>query len=690
MDNVLVAPKYLPGFIEIPAEKLHFSFTGKGGIELESTLDLPIGTEDILTKTYYSDLLISYPGYYKIGIINYKKGYGFLTEFVLLHDQEKIFEHNNNGVTFGEKVSASFTPTNAEHLTNKAYVDQKTNQALDEANTYTDDKMVFRMRYRGDFSSGNIYNECDVVRYLNGLYSFRQIISPLPCPLPTDTVYWDKIGVIDLPPEDLSKKVLSLVNNPIQGSGVFQGLLLTQEKRLKGYGIWNTATGGFFSATLFLAGDFSTNIPYPQWKFKEVVVGRDNVYAIAEDGNVFVMGNNDTGQLGTGNTTDLQFLTQLSFFMGSTRVKKIIPAPNSFNFSVGACFFITEGSEFLYACGLSTTRWGNPGSESGGYLGTNQGNVNVPTPTQVGSMFGWKAVSPSTVFGHCLGIVGTDRRLYSWGRNNKGALGTGNTTIQTTPFNTNLTNIAGCLAVSQRNQSALTDMQYSLAWNTSGQLFFAGEATNGQKGDGTTTQLNTFTQISSGGLSSEFVLKAVAPQSFNATVHVLTQSGKIFTTGFSTQGQTARNVTTQQNTYGQALTEAGFPNDKFTDVKAGMTGGLTTFFIAKARWNNKDYLLGCGNLASVLRAQTSGNLAGNTLVYSLLMGCVWDAITDFDITQGSSPYDTDNNVYIIRVLLPNGDVYSLGAGFHSTFNDLNPKASSGSPCYNPLPQKVIL
>lgn len=127
--------------------------------------------------------------------------------------------------------------------------------------------------------------------------------------------------------------------------------------------------------------------------------GATHSAAITSNSVLWTWGNNDYGQLGTGNT-DAQLLP--------TKV----PGDNWKHVVVGYNYTIalTNDGE-LYA-------WG---SNEYGQLG--QGNtIDLLVPTQIGTDSGWVAVD--TQYYHCVALD-SNRQIWTWGKNNYGALGSG-------------------------------------------------------------------------------------------------------------------------------------------------------------------------------------------------------------------------------------------------------------------------
>ena len=137
--------------------------------------------------------------------------------------------------------------------------------------------------------------------------------------------------------------------------------------------------------------------------------------AIKTNGTLWSWGRNSTGQLGLGNTTDYSSPKQV----GSGTTWLLAVASGSYTTSWSNVFAIkTDGT--LWAWGGNVY----------GSLGL--GNTTAySSPKQVGALTNWLKISAS--YGGGTIAVKTDGTLWTWGRNNLGQLGLGNTTYYSSP-----------------------------------------------------------------------------------------------------------------------------------------------------------------------------------------------------------------------------------------------------------------
>jgi len=132
-------------------------------------------------------------------------------------------------------------------------------------------------------------------------------------------------------------------------------------------------------------------------------------FAIKTDGTLWAWGFNSSGELGLGNTTNY------------SSPKQVGALTNWSN--------ISSGGESTLAVKTDGTLW-SWGYNGFGTLGLS--NVtDYSSPKQVGSLTTWKKVYVTPQQGAA--AIKTDGTLWTWGRNNYGQLGLGNTTYYSSP-----------------------------------------------------------------------------------------------------------------------------------------------------------------------------------------------------------------------------------------------------------------
>lgn len=256
----------------------------------------------------------------------------------------------------------------------------------------------------------------------------------------------------------------------------------------------------------------------------------------------YCWGENNNGQLGTGNNTDL-----------------LIPglvAGGYTDWVALAMGGINETTQVEHTCGVRSNGrlycWGHNGD---GQLGSNN-NTSYNAPNEVnGATTDWAMVSAGAWHTCALKTTG---RLYCWGWGNNGALGTGSYTTRLIPFE-----VSGVAT-----DWAFVDAggQNTCAIKTTGRLYCWGVNGNGSIGNGNTTQYNTPQEVS--GATTDWVKVSVGHR---AACGIRT-SGRLYCWGFGGYGQLGNGtLTVTQNT----PTEV---SGGFTDwVEVAVGGGANAF-----------------------------------------------------------------------------------------------------------------
>ncbi|MCQ9377948.1 hypothetical protein [Methyloversatilis sp. XJ19-49] len=208
-------------------------------------------------------------------------------------------------------------------------------------------------------------------------------------------------------------------------------------------------------STLQRTAPVSVNLP-PGVSTLRVTAGRIHTLAQGSDGKLYAWGNNLYYQLGDGSFTDRPTPLPVVFPTGVSALG--VAAGHYHNLARGS-----DGK--LYA-------WGDNGS---GQLG-NGSTAYSRTPMLVSLPAGVSALSVAAGDYHSLAL-GSDGKLYAWGRNYYGQLGGGSITLRTTPEPVSLP--AGVSVV-----RLAAGFDHSLAVGSDGQVFAWGRNADGQLGNG--------------------------------------------------------------------------------------------------------------------------------------------------------------------------------------------------------------
>lgn len=200
--------------------------------------------------------------------------------------------------------------------------------------------------------------------------------------------------------------------------------------------------------------------------WSHVTCGIWHTTAIKSDGTLWSWGKNSQGQLGTGNTTNFSSPVQI----GALTDWAIAQAGSYFTLAVK-----TDGT--LWS-------WGN-----GNFGSLGLGNTTFySSPKQVGALTNW-AYPLISGGAEGSGATKTDGTIWSWGKNNHGQLGTGNTTYYSSP----------------KQVGALTNWLYyyrysenSAAIKTDGTIWTWGRGVFGAIGDNTDISRSSPVQVGTG------------------------------------------------------------------------------------------------------------------------------------------------------------------------------------------------
>ena len=243
----------------------------------------------------------------------------------------------------------------------------------------------------------------------------------------------------------------------------------------------------------------------------------DRTWAVTTDGKLFGCGSGAGGAQGNGSTTNVTSFTQR---LDNETVASVTCSGNN------TWAVTTDGK--LFGCGQNS--YGQQGD------GTTN---NVTTFTQ--RLDNETVANVYSGGGYATWVVTTDGKLFGCGSGNGGAQGDGTSTNVTT-FTQRLS--GETIASVSTNIDISNSSGTTWAVTTDGKLFGCGSNTDGQQGDGTTTNVTTFTQRLSG--------QTIASVSSSIiTIWAVTTDGKLFGCGDNDQGQQGDGTTTDVKTFTQ-------------------------------------------------------------------------------------------------------------------------------------------
>jgi alpha-tubulin suppressor-like RCC1 family protein len=205
----------------------------------------------------------------------------------------------------------------------------------------------------------------------------------------------------------------------------------------------------------------------------QISAGNSHALALDSSGKVYAWGNNANGQLGDGTATQRLLPVVVSISSSSALNGKTIVLISAGN--VHSLALDSAGQ--VYA-------WGN---NANGKLGDGTMNqrvfpvaVNVSTSS---ALNGKTVVQISAGNAHSL-AVDSAGQVYAWGGNTNGRLGDGTTTNQLLPV---AVNVSTSSALNGKTITQVSASTHSFAVDSAGQVYAWGSNSNGQLGDGTTT-----------------------------------------------------------------------------------------------------------------------------------------------------------------------------------------------------------
>ncbi|MBS1992676.1 MAG: hypothetical protein JSS83_19290 [Cyanobacteria bacterium SZAS LIN-3] len=288
--------------------------------------------------------------------------------------------------------------------------------------------------------------------------------------------------------------------------------------------------------------DPNTTIPPASANIVDWALTNANLYVVYDNGWAYSAGDNAYGQLGHGDAVSRGFLKRIeSFVTAGVSVTKVwAQGGYTTTNGGGSAFFLTNDFR-LWGVGLNTA----------GQLGTG-GVANVSTPVDVSNVSGH--VLDQSAASHVIDVkmatVSTFISTYLLfnsgkvmvaGYNVQGQLGVGTTTNVTTGFTSalNSSSVAITNAASISANGGSTAAGNALIVDTSGNVWTTGYNLHGELGQGTTTNLNKFTQVSAlSGIASAKIFGGLT-----GSAYALTTAGVLWTWGSTNLNQIFKNLT---------------------------------------------------------------------------------------------------------------------------------------------------
>lgn len=243
----------------------------------------------------------------------------------------------------------------------------------------------------------------------------------------------------------------------------------------------------------------------------QLSAGRLSNCAVSSAGHVYCWGFNGDGQLGDGTTsTPLSpVATDESGLAGGTLFSQVSVGYDS------SCAVTTTGG--VYCWGANATGQLGDGTTTGSSVPVAVTGLGPDTVSQISVGDGFACA------------VTTTNGMYCWGNNGSGQLGNGTTTAAHAATAVSL----GGLSIAR----VTTGLAHTCALTTTGAAYCWGSNSFGQLGDGTNTQRNTPTAVSTSGVLSSVTLARIASGSASYHTCAVSTAGAAYCWGRNSDGQ---------------------------------------------------------------------------------------------------------------------------------------------------------
>lgn len=253
---------------------------------------------------------------------------------------------------------------------------------------------------------------------------------------------------------------------------------------------------------------------------KDFVIAHASSWVLLSNGWVYSAGQNQSGQLGHGDTTARSIFTRIEYFVtNSITVDKIFCAGsrNAVNY---ACAFFVNAAGNVWSCGYNAA----------GQLGVGD-TTNRTTPTAIsGAISGVVDITIGASNQASVFLRTADGSLYSCGVNTYGCLGLGDTTNRSAfTLVTGITNVAEVACTSGDYPSIVT---HTVARLTNGNVYACGYNGYGALGVGDTTNRTGFTKIDS--LAN--IVSIGCSGGYYGYSWAVSNTGRLYTWGYNAQG----------------------------------------------------------------------------------------------------------------------------------------------------------
>ena len=246
-----------------------------------------------------------------------------------------------------------------------------------------------------------------------------------------------------------------------------------------------------------------------------IACGAYHAIAIDNTGSLYGWGYNGSGQLGDGTNVDKN--TPILINTGAIANKVIVSIACGYYYTIAL-----DNTGKLYAWGYNFLGQLGDGTSGAGV------DKNVPILINTGAIANKVIVSIAAGYNHTAAIDNTGN-VYTWGTNGSGQLGNGNTTQQNTPILINNSAILNKVIL-----SIVCARDHTIALDNTGKVYAWGANGSGQLGTGNTTLQKNPVLINTGAIANKVIAYIVCGS--NHTV-VLDNTGNLYAWGANGGGQ---------------------------------------------------------------------------------------------------------------------------------------------------------
>ena len=320
------------------------------------------------------------------------------------------------------------------------------------------------------------------------------------------------------------------------------------------------------------------------------------IIALASDGTVYSWGRNDDGQLGNGDTTGANQYSPVAVVTSGVLKDKTITQISSGSY----------GTRIALASDGTAYGWGLNNFGQLGNGDTTGANQYSPVAVVTSGVLNGKTITQISSGGYITTALASNGTVYSWGLNDYGQLGNGDTT-GTNQYSPVAVVTSGVLNGKTITQISSGSYGTTIALASDGTAYGWGHNDDGQLGNGDTTgamQYSPVAVITSGALNGKTITQ-ISLGSYSTTI-ALASDGTVYGWGANNDGQLGNDGTTGAMQYSPvAVDTSGVLNGKtITQISASSSNAITALSSDGTvyTWgNNSQGQLGNGDTTGAMR-----------------------------------------------------------------------------------------